>query len=290
MRRSEIIEKFDEIVSFAEVERFIDTPVKRYSSGMYVRLAFAVAAHLETDILLVDEVLAVGDSEFQKKCLGKMGEISNRGRTVLFVSHNMGAISTLTEKSLWLQDGGVRAFGPTREVVDSYISVGYQASRVWRAEHENNKPMQILRAEVEPEAVILDVRKGFNIRIDYVVRKPVQGAVVSVILHATDHAPILSTEDVDTTPSLLRDRQPGHYRTTVHIPGDWLAAGTYLLRLHCGVVNHVIFNDISALQFELTETGDPNLRLHKRAYMLPYLPWMTEISQAPENSVPPAIE
>jgi len=276
MSRAEIISKFDEIVAFAEVEKFIDTPVKRYSSGMYVRLAFAVAAHLETEILLVDEVLAVGDAEFQKKCLGKMGEISKKGRTVLFVSHNMGAISTLTERSLWLDRGTVQAFGTTKEVVDTYISVGYQPARVWTATTESPHPMQILRAELEPESPILDVRGGFDIRIDYVVRKPTQGAVVSAILHSTDHTPILSTEDVDTSPSMLNSRQPGHYRTWVHIPGDWLAAGTYLLRLHCGVVNHAIFDDISALQFELTETGDPKLRMHKRAYILPYLPWTTE--------------
>ena len=276
MSRVEIVRKFEEIVAFAEVEKFIDTPVKRYSSGMYVRLAFAVAAHLETEILLVDEVLAVGDSEFQKKCLGKMGEISRKGRTVLFVSHNMGAISTLTERSLWLDEGTVQAFGTTRKVVETYISVGYRPARVWTATEENHHPMQILRVELEPESPILDVREGFQIRIDYVVRRPTQGAVVSAIIHATDHTPILSTEDVDTSTTMLDNRRPGHYRTSVKIPGDWLAAGTYLLRLHCGVVNHAIFDDISALQFELTETGNPKLRMHKRAFILPYLPWSTE--------------
>src|SRR6201981_3867500 len=111
MRKSEIDRKFDEIVAFAEVEKFIDTPVKRYSSGMYVRLAFAVAAHMETEILLVDEVLAVGDAEFQKKCLGKMGEVARCGRTILFVSHNMGSVASLCESALLLQDGRVVAAG-----------------------------------------------------------------------------------------------------------------------------------------------------------------------------------
>ena len=121
MRRAEVKAKFDEIVAFAEVDRFIDTPVKRYSSGMYVRLAFAVAAHLEPDILVVDEVLAVGDAEFQRKCLGRMGEIAKDGRTVLFVSHNMTAIRELCVKSLWLQDGKVRKAGLINEIVYAYL-------------------------------------------------------------------------------------------------------------------------------------------------------------------------
>jgi lipopolysaccharide transport system ATP-binding protein len=108
MRKAEIDKKFDEIVAFAEIEKFLDTPVKHYSSGMYVRLAFAVAAHLEPEILLVDEVLAVGDAAFQKKCLGKMEDVAKEGRTVLFVSHNMGAITRLCERSLWLDEGRTR--------------------------------------------------------------------------------------------------------------------------------------------------------------------------------------
>jgi lipopolysaccharide transport system ATP-binding protein len=122
MRRREIKAKFDEIVAFAEVERFIDTPVKRYSSGMYVRLAFAVAAHLEPDILIVDEVLAVGDAAFQRKCLGKMGEVSSEGRTVLFVSHNMAAIRSLTPRVIWLDHGCVAADGDADRVVSEYLT------------------------------------------------------------------------------------------------------------------------------------------------------------------------
>jgi lipopolysaccharide transport system ATP-binding protein len=128
MTRAETRRKFDEIVDFSGVEKFIDTPVKRYSSGMYVRLAFAVAAHLEPDILIVDEVLAVGDVEFQKRCLGKMDEVSRReGRTVLLVSHNMGAVGTLCERSVYLENGRVRAIGRTREIVPMYLSDAFEA-------------------------------------------------------------------------------------------------------------------------------------------------------------------
>ena len=123
MKKAEVASKFDEIVAFSGVEKFIDTPVKRYSSGMYVRLAFAVAAHLDPEILIVDEVLAVGDAEFQKKCLGKMGDVAEEGRTVLFVSHNMGSIRTLCASSVLLKDGKIIAEGPTERVISDYLQV-----------------------------------------------------------------------------------------------------------------------------------------------------------------------
>jgi lipopolysaccharide transport system ATP-binding protein len=126
MSKAEIKRKFDEIVAFAEVEKFLDTPVKRYSSGMYVRLAFAVAAHLEPEILVVDEVLAVGDAQFQKKCLGKMGEVAGEGRTVLFVSHNMGAVSTLCDKAVYLVKGQVQEIGTAERLVTTYVSELFQ--------------------------------------------------------------------------------------------------------------------------------------------------------------------
>src|SRR6185295_14812942 len=136
MKRAEIISKFDEIVAFSEVEQFIDTPVKRYSSGMYLRLAFAVAAHLEPEILVVDEVLAVGDAEFQRKCLGKMNDVAQQGRTVLFVSHNMSAILRLTQEAIVLKKGQLIKRAPTPEAVDYYLASGQAESgeRAWEAD------------------------------------------------------------------------------------------------------------------------------------------------------------
>jgi lipopolysaccharide transport system ATP-binding protein len=124
MKKTEIEQKFDEIVKFSEIDKFLDTPVKRYSSGMYVRLAFAVSAHLEPEILIVDEVLAVGDASFQKKCLGKMGNVAKEGRTVLFVSHNMGAISSLCSRTILLSKGHKIADGETDQIIDEYIDAG----------------------------------------------------------------------------------------------------------------------------------------------------------------------
>jgi lipopolysaccharide transport system ATP-binding protein len=124
MRKQEIDRKFDEIVAFAEVEKFVDTPVKHYSSGMYLRLAFAVAAHLEPEILILDEVLAVGDARFQARCLGKMEEVAGRGRTVVFVSHNMAAVTRFCPRCIWLDQGGLREFGESSSVVAKYLALG----------------------------------------------------------------------------------------------------------------------------------------------------------------------
>jgi lipopolysaccharide transport system ATP-binding protein len=153
MNRKEVRRKFDEIVDFADVEKFIDTPVKRYSSGMYVRLAFAVAAYLDPEILLVDEVLAVGDAEFQKKCLGKMGKVAQEGRTVLFVSHNMAAIETLCDQCVLLQSGKIAKIGPTSEVVNEYLLIHHSDVKVFDgiikqiiSVNENGAPTHALKA------------------------------------------------------------------------------------------------------------------------------------------------
>lgn len=151
MRKAEIKRRFDEIVDFSGVERYVDTPVKRYSSGMYVRLAFAVAAHLESEILIVDEVLAVGDAEFQKKCLGKMGDISkSEGRTVLFVSHNMGAVQNLCPKSIFLKNGEIAKMGDTDTIIDFYTSTTKQ-NRPENLVRSGNKKVEILNYKLLDE-------------------------------------------------------------------------------------------------------------------------------------------
>jgi lipopolysaccharide transport system ATP-binding protein len=287
MSKDEIKQKFDEIVAFAEIDKFLDTPVKRYSSGMYVRLAFAVAAHLEPEILIVDEVLAVGDVGFQKKCLGRMSEVSEQGRTVLFVSHDIGAISTLTRSAMWIHNGRIVQLGPTQGVISAYLSRVRDATE-WQAPKLNNNPIQILQAEISSVGSPVGVRDGFKISIRYVVREPVRGAVVSVIIHALDGTPIVSTEDVDMNTDLLERRVPGIYRTEVSIPSDLLSASRYLLRLHSGIVNRVIFDNVEALIFELTETGNPKLRSHKQAFILPYWKWDYELTGPASSLSSPA--
>jgi lipopolysaccharide transport system ATP-binding protein len=154
MNRAEIKAKFDEIVAFAEVSKFLDTPVKRYSSGMYVRLAFAVAAHLEPDVLVIDEVLAVGDAAFQKKCLGKMSEVANRGRTVLFVSHNMAALQALCTKAVYLKAGQVQGIGCVRSLIAKYLtdSQASESPQLWRPVKLGDH-LYVTRLELAPNPV-----------------------------------------------------------------------------------------------------------------------------------------
>ena len=169
MKKWEIDAKFDEIVAFSEIEQFIDTPVKRYSSGMYVRLAFSVAAHLEPEILLVDEVLAVGDAVFQRKCLGKMGDVAKTGRTILFVSHNMAAIQNLCHRAVWLQDGHLQQIGSVEEVIQAYMSKGREDadSFYFRADPPQDREayiesMRLLDSDGKP-AAMFGMGGGFEI-------------------------------------------------------------------------------------------------------------------------------
>jgi homopolymeric O-antigen transport system ATP-binding protein len=179
MSREEIKRKFDEIVAFAEVEKFLDTPVKRYSSGMYVRLAFAVAAHLEPEILIVDEVLAVGDSEFQRRCLGKMNQVARGGRTVLFVSHNMAAIEELCPQSILLKNGSIERSGPTHQVVAEYLTStaghsGWQIDEQTDREGTGNARitrLELLAADTDTPIESLMFRQSFRLRIHYHANK-----------------------------------------------------------------------------------------------------------------------
>jgi lipopolysaccharide transport system ATP-binding protein len=243
MRRAEMARKFDEIVAFAEVERFIDTPVKHYSSGMYMRLAFAVAAHLESEILIVDEVLAVGDVAFQKKCLGKMGDVARDGRTVLFVSHNMAALSHLCESSLLLDGGQLRFRGEVREGVDRYL----RQARVGERADADGPHVLYRRPDADSpgadeEAVVTAVEfldsqgnprpevstwDALTIRIHFRVLKPVKNLHVLCHLadvHGTKLAVLTTSTHLHATDVCRAD---GH--ADCRIPRLPLAAGSYLL-------------------------------------------------------------
>jgi lipopolysaccharide transport system ATP-binding protein len=187
MDRAYITERFDEIVDFAGVAKFIDTPVKRYSSGMYLRLAFAVAAHLETDILVVDEVLAVGDAEFQRKCVGKMGDVAKEGRTVLFVSHNMGAVSSLCESAILLAEGEVHAWGPVAETINLYLRMGEdRSSRIDLREHRNRTTRQrvLTSLELRPSGGDVLFGRPLTLRIGYEALEKVRTPQFVIIVHS----------------------------------------------------------------------------------------------------------
>ncbi len=223
MRRSEIARKFDEIIAFAETEKFLDTPVKFYSSGMYTRLAFAVAAHLDPEILIVDEVLAVGDGQFQRKCMGKMGQVAQAGRTVLFVSHNISAVREICSTAIWLQGGQVRLRGPVKPVSEAYLSDGVtpgsaRAVDMGTCVLEN---VELLAADGRPTAVV-DSRHPWRVRVTYTLRTSlVAGASVKISREN------LSVFEVNEYIRGGAVREPGRYVTTMDLSEVNLAAGPY---------------------------------------------------------------
>jgi len=235
MKRAEILRKFDEIVAFSEIEKFLDTPVKHYSSGMYVRLAFAVAAHLEPEILIVDEVLAVGDAEFQKKCMGKMGEVAGEGRTVLFVSHNMGAVSRLCSRGIWLEKGEIRYLGDITQAIENYGQHGLTSKAELVLPIDTTKPMQfrvIRMLDAQGKLSIeLDRANSFSVQMDYEVRKINSGIQVGFMLDKADGTPVCHSGDSDSVQGGVIERNPGNYRATVEFPGGLLNAGNYQIRV-----------------------------------------------------------
>lgn len=233
MKKAEIRKKFDEIVAFAEVEKFLDTPVKRYSSGMYVRLAFAVAAHLEPEILLVDEVLAVGDAQFQKKCLGKMGEVAKEGRTVLFVSHNMTAIKSLCKRAIWLDKGIVVEGGEVGRIVDDYLQTGISSvlKQVWNdpATAPGNDQVQVHCAQVLPE--IQDTGEGITVETPLLLEFQIWNHIPDAILTFTAHVFTIESIYVLAVGSDAKPRHKGLVKGTIKIPANFLNDNIYSVTL-----------------------------------------------------------
>ncbi len=236
MRRAEIARKFDEIVAFAEVERFIDTSVKYYSSGMYLRLAFGVAAHLEPEILLVDEVLAVGDAGFQKKCLNKMEDVGRQGRTVLFVSHNMPAVTRLCGRAILLDEGRLLRDGPSHQVVGVYLnsSLGTTAAREWHdpTKAPGNDIVRLCAVRVRTEDGLItdavDIRRAVGIEMEYEVLKAGYALWPHFTMHNEDGVYLFVAIDQDPA-WRRRPRAAGRYVSTGWIPGNLLAEGTMIV-------------------------------------------------------------
>jgi lipopolysaccharide transport system ATP-binding protein len=268
MKRAEIDKKFDEIVAFSEVEKFIDTPVKRYSSGMYLRLAFAVAAHLEPEILVVDEVLAVGDAEFQRKCLGKMSDVAQEGRTVLFVSHNMSAILRLTEETLVLDDGKLVYRAHTPEAVDHYMAAGFAnlGERCWKAEEipadtEAFTPIALRVRDVQGR-VVDTVRSSepVTLEMEYALTEAITGLRVGIYLLTMRGEYIFTSFDTDDPEKYDRYgvRAKGHYISRCTIPANLLNEGRYVLAVNASsFLVKRYFADDHALAFTVDGTGAP---------------------------------
>ena len=239
MTKEEVRSKLDQIIDFSGVERFIDTPVKRYSSGMYVRLAFAVAAHLEPEILIVDEVLAVGDAEFQKKCLGKMGEVSRHGRTVLFVSHNMVAVQSLCSRAVWLKDGTVCGDGIASEIVSKYLRGDRPASweRTWSDESSapGSERVRLCRVSVAPppgsNADALTMQSPLCVQVSYRVLAP--DTVVHITLHfCNEQGLVLFTGRSGSAPGwALRSHAAGRYNCICTVPAHLMNSGYHSINV-----------------------------------------------------------
>jgi lipopolysaccharide transport system ATP-binding protein len=271
MKRREIANRFNEIVAFSEVEKFIDTPVKRYSSGMYLRLAFAVAAHLEPEILVVDEVLAVGDAEFQKKCLGKMGDVAQQGRTVLFVSHNMSAILRLTHETMVLDKGRLVMRAPSPQAVDYYLSSGHTSAGecVWAKDQIPASAAPFLPVAVRVKdkngKVIDNVRSTdpFTIEMEYILDAPLPALRIGIYINTTRGEAVFTSFDIDDAGSFEKhiERAAGHYFSRCTIPADMLNGGRYSLGINASSY-HVrrYFGDDQALDFSVEAAGAPGMQ------------------------------
>jgi lipopolysaccharide transport system ATP-binding protein len=294
MRRSEVARRFDEIVEFAEVEKFLDTPVKRYSSGMYVRLAFSVAAHLEPEILLVDEVLAVGDAEFQRKCLGRMESLGRAGRTVIFISHNMPLVARLCSRLVLLEGGKLVADGPTEDVISQYLvsQSGSSARRAWAPEDAPGTSAVRLRCvrvinETEATTEVVDVSDPLGIEIEFEVLE--QGPRFVPWIDLYNEAGTLVFSALDNDPAWRGPRAPGSYVTTAWIPPDLLNEGSIVVSVSLKTftnagkpVRQAEFD--SAVAFQVVDRGEASSRGDFAGRMAgtvrPRLRWTTSATAA----------
>jgi lipopolysaccharide transport system ATP-binding protein len=293
MRRREVTKKFDEIVDFAEVEQFIDTPVKHYSSGMYLRLAFAVAAHLEPEILLVDEVLAVGDARFQRKCLQKMQDVGQEGRTVIFVSHNMPAITRLCQRALLLEAGQLQHDGPAPQVVGAYLNLGFGTSAVheWPEPVVRSKDDIVrlcavrVRAHDRSLTDVVDIRQPVGLEMEYEVVQ--EGYVLMPHFHLLNEEGTHVFSANDTDPVWRRRPRPaGRYVSTAWIPGNLLAEGMLLVDAALTTLDPNIqqFVERQVVAFQVVDTTEGDAARgdwvgRMKGVVRPLLQWQTCVKQ-----------
>jgi len=290
MRKKEINRKLDEIIDFSGVERYVDTPVKRYSSGMYVRLAFAVAAHLESEILIVDEVLAVGDAAFQKKCLGKMRDAAGTGRTILFVSHNMSAVTRFCSRALWFDHGTLRDQGDTEQVVGRYLAQGADSDGevTWK---DQGKPtpasdciqLNAVRVRANDGVVrsTLDIQHPFSIEVQYKILQRSEHLRVGIRLISQDGSVLLSSTDKDGEEEPTR--APGEYISRCNIPGEFLNRGRYHVTVGCDTpMVRTHFHVEQALSFHMEQTSRVEGKLNddRTGLLRLQLPWKVERTEA----------
>ena len=276
MTRADITRKFDEIVAFADVEKFIDTPVKRYSSGMYVRLAFSVAAHLEPDILVIDEVLAVGDADFQRKCLGKLDDSSRQGRTILVVSHSTPVIAAICRRALWLDGGLVAKLGATHDVISSYLTANRHSSPEWIPKTHVSDDFQYSYVRVlGPQGSTPDTiaaSQPFVVEMRYEVRSnALRGRIAIQIRNEHDDA-VLSSANTDHRSTMNATIRPGIRVERCEIPGNLLAPGNYFVTISLPTLNgDRVMESICGFQIDLVDSLV--CRDGRKGHIAPLLNW-----------------
>jgi lipopolysaccharide transport system ATP-binding protein len=287
MKKAEIERRFDEIVAFAEIEKFLDTPVKRYSSGMYVRLAFAVAAHLEPEVLIVDEVLAVGDAAFQKKCLGKMGDVTREGRTVLFVSHNMAAVSELCERAIHLREGCLVKDGPSHGVIQEYLSraAKSQAARVWEdlQTAPGNDLVKLCGVRLVDSRGVAssEIRtdEPFSIEVTYCVMRDGAQPGATAVLFSDEGACVFSSVSNQEREWHGKPHPVGVYLSTCQVPKTLLADDDYSLTIVLWERHYnLVCKQEDVLRFRVTDAGEVRGDYHGGwlGVVRPMLAWTTE--------------
>ena len=286
MRKYEIDNKMDDIIKFSEVQKFLDTPLKHYSSGMQMRLAFSVAAHLDPEILLIDEVLAVGDIAFQKKCLGKMSEISKEGRTILFISHNMDAVLNLCNKGILIENGRIKTTGDIRDTINDYLKIntGLIGEALFSDKSQENyrelkfKAVRILdnNAKITP---IVDMNEIYTIEIEYEITQPIRSAQIALELYNSAGVCIFSSTDLDNEPENLRNvRNPGRYKTRCSVSSNYLRPGVYFIDISSSIPGVKVLNIYqNAISFEITGLNVENkLSQGRRGIITPVFSWETQ--------------
>jgi lipopolysaccharide transport system ATP-binding protein len=279
MRKAEIDRKFDEIVAFSEVERFLDTPLKHYSSGMQMRLAFAVAAHLEPEILLVDEVLAVGDASFQKKCLGKMGQVSREGRTILFVSHNMAAVKALCNRAVLIRDGFVAASGAVADVADDYLldAAPSGSARAWQdpATAPGNEKIRISYIRIIPPEGSAEISIDTGAQIEIGLENSLENINLGCTVYLTNREGVLVFESGHRISS-DHDSRRGFYQLVAKIPGHLLNAGRYSMDVVFGKDQRYVLlriDGVVSFEVENTATGRGSNMSVAPGVIRPLLSW-----------------
>ena len=283
MKKREIDRKFDEIVAFAEIERFLETPVKRYSSGMYLRLAFAVAAHLEPEILVLDEVLAVGDAQFQRRCLGKMEEVAGQGRTVLFVSHNMAAVARFCDRCIWLDQGAIREEGDSEEIVSRYLATGTDGTGEVVFPDDPGSPgseyVRLLAVRIRSSnghvTAAPDARESLSIEIEYRILRDSPGLRVGAKLSGAEGSVLLSTTDTDGSTDGA-SRMAGTYVSRCEIPGDFLNQGHYFITAAADfpmIQTHFLADRVLSLRIERVGGQSGHIPDNREGLLRLMLPW-----------------